>query len=353
VLSIEEFKKAILGTTQQVMAETPRQGSPGRASARPQGGLQSISEDEWAMPPRSSSQMDTSRRRSSPPPRSASVPPEFDAIRPSTGAAAFGAGSEAALRRDQEQRQAARQREIDREQRSQRGVQPARPATGLSESPQQQPKATARGASEARAKHSARMAQAHGSKKGSQRGVSPNFKDGLGLTNYFAIHSDPLRAPSRVGSPNPYLPSPLASPERFLGAPMSIEDARQMTLQRKPTQESARARAFEQRVFEQDARSSVLNDGGLQMRGGSPQSQALVAEMKSRDLQKLRGTVERHAMGTKAPAKASRPATQASFGFDGPDALKSARTPQFIPKLQTGGASPFGSPPLSAMSRGR
>lgn len=121
-------------------------------------------------------------------------------------------------------------------------------------------------------------------------------------------------------------------------------------MQRSVSKEHGRQQAFENRVHEQDARAAAMNDSGLNMRGGSPATQALAAEMKSRDLGNYRSTVMNAAMGTKKKKKSSRPATQASvasFGFDGPDALKSGRAPTFIPKLQTGMGTPFASPPGS------
>ena len=145
----------------------------------------------------------------------------------------------------------------------------------------------------------------------------------------------PLEAELRA---NPYLSSPLASPERFFGRSMSVTQAREMTSKRQSGAEQARAIAFDQREDAHEKLSMEVYDPGINVRGGSPATQTLVGEMRSREMGRLSDIVEKKAAGfqpkpqrSKAP---SRPMTQSAFGFDGPDAMRSARTPSFVPKLQ-------------------
>jgi len=149
----------------------------------------------------------------------------------------------------------------------------------------------------------------------------------------------PLEAELRA---NPYLASPLASPERFFGRSMSVTQARDMTNKRRGGAEEARAVAFESRQDDHEKLSMEVYDPGINVRGGSPATQTLVGEMRSREMGRLSNVVEKKALGfqpkqqqqqqqRKAP---SRPATQSAFGFAGPDAMRSARTPSFVPKLQ-------------------
>jgi len=361
-LNTDAFKSAILGAGQELMAEN---GSPTRRASPSK--RDSIQEDG-----RSPNTQRTSNHRSS---RSGAaafsgVPPELDAIRPCTGSVSISHGNEASARRAQEAQQANRLREMARSSQSQspapNNPSPVhRPLTGA-------PPVTAGGpptmrsksVGEVRAtqKHSQRMSQALELKTGRSSNGSRGIRgkllspDGLSINNHYATHGDPLLAPSRVGSPNPYLASPLASPERCFGKSMTQEEAREYTMKKRHSKEQARHQAFATRVQNHDQRSHEFEDPGLHQRGASPQTQALVGELRSRDMgltESMNHSLQKRSGGGMNMTKArspSRPVTQASmasFGFDGPEALKASKTPQFVPKFTAGGQSPFGGTPDS------
>merc|ERR1719181_1137936 len=161
----------------------------------------------------------------------------------------------------------------------------------------------------------------------SRRGVQAlgtSTPDDLNITNHYGTHKDPLRMPPRGATPNPYLASPIASPERFGMGTISQEEARRLTNKRSKGREDQRMESFNKRIAEQDRRSTELEEG-VAMRGGSPMTRSLYGEMRSREMANISATLERQALGGQSRRKRSpsRPATQASvFSFGGDDALK-------------------------------
>jgi len=351
LLKIDDFKRAILGAGQEILTQsTPRAYSPykQRTSTSLIGAThESIPEDH-----------DTFGHKTKPPKTSATtsgvsakysslVPSEFDSMRPMTGSASISQGNEAAARKAQDEEMAKQLREmsIARIARSQGAL--SRPQTGSPIAMQAlggaHPRSHSVGEIRAKEAHRERMAQVHGVV--SSRGVKNKLMspDGLGITAS-------LLPPPRSANPNPYLPSPLASPERIFGLPMTLEAAKQMTTKNasQPSNHQMNEARFASQVIEHDRKAFEFTEKNYKTRGASPQTNALLGELKSRELNmsdNMAATLKK--VGglpqTKKQVLPSRPATQASiFGmFDGLDALKPAKTPQFIPKLQMGGNSPF------------